>query len=487
MHQFFKSSIASSKVLLSKSRNGLAHVNVPIMIGFSLCQLWVSLCFFLPQIFPGQGSYYVYDLSLIVTMVTLIPAFIWTKRCEELLTKKRSAFVLASIACIGSFLVPFSDSTTYTGTILQYFAAILTGFSAGWLFMMWYQTYCRTNDLTGFVLSIMISSVFMYIFSVIGYAPESNPWITVAITCVMPFVSIAFMRSLNLRDEYMSVYELPHPSDPGAKPLIAVCCSIFVVSFVSEFTRNYYLNGTDLVFYSGSINLLLLLLKIISSAFIIGIILSDSKQINVLFKAAFLLAMIAVLFMPYAAHVSNLFYGMTNFAAFLFKSIVLMIGFNYCRHYRIAPLLIFALMRIVFSFDLLAGYHAYLITGHFAHTHIDIFGIMSVILGVAIMFTYLFVFTQQNTLGPAYGQDIAATNIDSLRERCDYLASLGSLTPRETEIFLLIAKGRSTPRIQEELNVSANTVNTHTSHIYAKLKVHSRQELLDLIEDVNPC
>ena len=31
-----------------------------------------------------------------------------------------------------------------------------------------------------------------------------------------------------------------------------------------------------------------------------------------------------------------------------------------------------------------------------------------------------------------------------------------------------------------------NTVNTHTSHIYQKLKIHSRQELLDLLENMAP-
>ena len=36
--------------------------------------------------------------------------------------------------------------------------------------------------------------------------------------------------------------------------------------------------------------------------------------------------------------------------------------------------------------------------------------------------------------------------------------------------------------IQDELTVSYNTVKTHVSHIYAKLDVHSHQELFDLVE-----
>lgn len=55
------------------------------------------------------------------------------------------------------------------------------------------------------------------------------------------------------------------------------------------------------------------------------------------------------------------------------------------------------------------------------------------------------------------------------------------LTPRETEVFSLLARGRSIPYIRDELVISRETAATHTKHIYAKLDVHSRQELIDLV------
>ncbi len=57
-----------------------------------------------------------------------------------------------------------------------------------------------------------------------------------------------------------------------------------------------------------------------------------------------------------------------------------------------------------------------------------------------------------------------------------------SLTPRETEIFSLLARGRNGVFIQEELVVSYNTVKTHVGHIYAKLGVRTHQELIDFVE-----
>ena len=62
------------------------------------------------------------------------------------------------------------------------------------------------------------------------------------------------------------------------------------------------------------------------------------------------------------------------------------------------------------------------------------------------------------------------------------LADGFKLTPREAEILDLLARGRSAPYIKDMLIISRNTVNTHIRHIYEKMNVHTKQELLDIIE-----
>ncbi len=56
------------------------------------------------------------------------------------------------------------------------------------------------------------------------------------------------------------------------------------------------------------------------------------------------------------------------------------------------------------------------------------------------------------------------------------------LTERESQILGYLARGRSAPFIREELSLSKSTVATHVRHIYDKLGVHSKQELLSLLE-----
>lgn len=62
------------------------------------------------------------------------------------------------------------------------------------------------------------------------------------------------------------------------------------------------------------------------------------------------------------------------------------------------------------------------------------------------------------------------------------LADAYGLSNREAEILGYLARGRSQPYIREALVLSKSTVSTHVRHIYGKLDVHSRQELLDKLE-----
>jgi len=57
---------------------------------------------------------------------------------------------------------------------------------------------------------------------------------------------------------------------------------------------------------------------------------------------------------------------------------------------------------------------------------------------------------------------------------------LERLTPRETEILGLMAKGHAPEEISSELKMSPNTLRTHTQNVLTKLGVHSKMEALVL-------
>lgn len=77
----------------------------------------------------------------------------------------------------------------------------------------------------------------------------------------------------------------------------------------------------------------------------------------------------------------------------------------------------------------------------------------------------------------------AKTPEEEFDERCAALAERFGLSPREREVFSMLARGRNREYIQEQLVVSRNTVKAHVKHVYAKLGIHTHQELIDLVEE----
>ena len=69
------------------------------------------------------------------------------------------------------------------------------------------------------------------------------------------------------------------------------------------------------------------------------------------------------------------------------------------------------------------------------------------------------------------------------KRRCREVSERFNLSDRQYEVLCLIGQGRNAEYVANSLTISVSTVQTHIRNIYQKLGVHSRQELLDLIEN----
>ncbi len=79
-------------------------------------------------------------------------------------------------------------------------------------------------------------------------------------------------------------------------------------------------------------------------------------------------------------------------------------------------------------------------------------------------------------------KSFAPMSHEEFEQAAETLRNRYGLSEREMQIALLIAQGRSKAHIADQLFVTENTVRTHAKNAYAKLGVHSKQDLIDLFE-----
>lgn len=114
----------------------------------------------------------------------------------------------------------------------------------------------------------------------------------------------------------------------------------------------------------------------------------------------------------------------------------------------------------------------------------DLLQILAILMSFTLLFSALLMLSNRNlTTGWGIARPAYAVNADTTIEAvAQILSTENSLTPRETEILGLMARGRNRKFISEELVVSEETIKSHVYGMYRKLGIHSQQELLDLVE-----
>ena len=138
-------------------------------------------------------------------------------------------------------------------------------------------------------------------------------------------------------------------------------------------------------------------------------------------------------------------------------------------------------LRIICAFFLVDSI-AYPIGEAMAQAPSEWLGTIAAILTVLLAVAGIWLFSERNINAFLLETPDSPNPEASFEDKARAVALGSSLSERETQIMLLFAQGRSAVFIGELIFISANTVRTHIKHIYSKLGVHSRQELINLIE-----
>lgn len=117
-------------------------------------------------------------------------------------------------------------------------------------------------------------------------------------------------------------------------------------------------------------------------------------------------------------------------------------------------------------------------------------GLLEVLLLISFLWMFSIKQISPRNLQTTDAEKLASSHEANLEERLNQhveaVAQRFGLTPRETEILGLLARGKNRETIARDQHLSKSTVHTHVIHIYQKTNTHGQQELIELVEQETP-
>lgn len=98
----------------------------------------------------------------------------------------------------------------------------------------------------------------------------------------------------------------------------------------------------------------------------------------------------------------------------------------------------------------------------------------------------LWIFAHQRPDGDQQGLGVRNRRQSGLQSgvTLEYMTEAYGLSRREFEVLILLSAGNTQKKIAQNLTVSINSVQTYAKNLYRKLDIHSKQELIDLVDRI---
>jgi DNA-binding CsgD family transcriptional regulator len=458
---------------------GVISLGLTSILGFIGYAAFVASFVNLFMLLPALVDNYDFSLLQVVGIVVSIIAFIVYKNLAPKFSLKNT-YILLSISCMGMIafvlmlLTPLSNSVVFLITYVISICGIAT-FGCLWFVFLCAQqerlsvTYVSLGLCAGVLLALLELFVDRsIIYMIMGILPFT------AFLCMLILFAIDTKETLapNVPNE-----QSDQNSQISMQSTVMFMVTWFQVGYLMSFL------GVSL----GGIVCL-------ASAFI-ALVLSfvDSLTIKKLNEKNLMRVTIPCMvgaFTAMFAFGSVFFYICVALLTVLVSLYVVLGNAALVEHVRISklsPIRSFSKARLYDYLGLILGLLCGNIMLYFAE---NIQVLLEINIVIAIIYSAIASICQKprfpqskvSVKESAYSADEGNKLKGQWKKRCIETAKEHDLSDRQFEIFLLIAQGRNAKYIEEKLHISMSTVQTHIRNIYRKLDVHSRQEMLDLIE-----
>ncbi|WP_165046100.1 response regulator transcription factor [Adlercreutzia sp. ZJ138] len=395
------------------------------------------------------------------------------ERAEKWLSKPFVSMCAVFFCTLGTVLTSFPFAGPDVAPTSVLLGGVLTGLGSATILLMLAIFFASRKDLAPLVFVALVGSTIAA--SLCYLLPQSVLFILVL---CLPMVIVGLLSvGAHASDDFAAL------SIIGADDLNRYWA--LVGKLVVMVLLFYSINGIAKTFGRGDsfgIDFAAVLLLSVLAVVILALSCVSYGKFNTvsLYRTSFLFSLICILALPVLNENSAFASGVVFVSNAVFRSLVFICECQICARTGLSPVFVFGIIEALKRIPNL------IILGLFGIVPVEVaasspMGYLAFIQAAAVIlvFVYILVFTERDVhLLTEFDRKLSVR--DELEKRRMDIAEQYGLTERETEVFILLAEGRSSARIAEEIYLSKGTVNIHVQHIYKKLSIHSRQELLDI-------
>ena len=490
-----------------------------IVLGFGFCRAWIVACLAIPTIHRAvYGTNWLY-----LTMGALAALFVAfathatvgkSERFHEHVAESTFGLLLASSLAIPASLVLDSLLLAFVGFMTGGIAAGMLQVLLGERFSTHETTFVTIASALAAIVTALCLVCSEEVVRIIGYAAfPLCSFLLLTIECKRNRISWRTGRSLDEIDgpayseriaaEAEGFEGLPSIPNETGKLVAKLMASVAIFSFLVRMFDSVPASGIDPFGAIGGSSLFALV--VVGFAFsATAMVMKERFDVTRVYR-------VAVPIMVLGCVVLAVFFEVNSAIAILligigyefFDVLVWILFASMSRTHRDGAGYIYGLGVASMFFGMAAG----LLAGDLAHTLISSGALQLTMIAMAsiisLVFTGFMLFPEgmMSKLSPlrpetkkqrkaspdsearTTEEKASASEQRPLEERCSDVARDCGLTPREGEVLILLAKGRTVPVIARDLQIAKGTARTHTERIYRKLDVHKQQELIDKVEN----
>ena len=450
-------------------------------LGIACYRAWLEIAFIDPAYTPPDlpvSAHNVLDGCMVVALLACAAA---AGRISPLFNRPPAYLACAALLVVGT-------GGTFAAGLLPGFPSWLGmgfvacgGVGTALLILLWSELYGCLNPLRVvlyYAASIMLAGLLVLICR--GFL---LPWL-VGAALVLPLVSLLAVL-LGFRSLPPAERPAPHPVRSGFpwKPVLLMAVYGFAygleqASIAGELGSSPHSAG-------GTV--------FVGAVVFVGVLLRGERfDFSLMYRAGLPLMIGAFLLLPsfgfLGSRVSH-FCATASYAAF--QILIMLVLANICRRYGTSAVWLFGFERGLRSICIVGGRQTGVaVTGLELPFDPSLIVSALIVLLVAAMTMLLL---SERELGSRWGLTLHGDGGDAnpgreesreelVERRCRELAARHGLSMREKEVVELLAQHKTAAEIGQELFISAATAKTHARNIYRKLGVHSREELVGLLE-----